>query len=718
MQVAAASALGPVALSSLLAQTVPAGTATAKTSSPLLKLPRKSVGDPVELTVENESWALYLNGRLLIEHSPTKPCCFVGFGSESVTRHRGSFDIEDFVEERVPLRHARFDDKNGALRVALARSPQAEPELEFVVQTTAAGAVIEFEPAAPTINRLWWRIVAQPDEQVWGCGEQFSYFNLRGRHFPLWTSEQGVGRDKSTLLTWRADMTANNGGDYYTTYYPQPTFVSSQHYCLHAETTAYADFDFRHADFHELQFWAIPTRFELFTAPGFIKLIGIISKRFGRQPALPDWVFNGAILGLKNGPDHAERILKLSREHGIQVSGLWCEDWAGVRETSFGRRLFWDWHWNEKRYPNARAWVTSLKSRGVRFLGYVNPYLCSDGSLYQEAHAAGYLVADAKGGDYLLDFNEFKVGIVDFTNPTASHWYSDRVIRREMLDAGLDGWMADFGEYLPTDARLASGADPRLVHNAWPGLWAKVNADAVEGAGRKGDVLYFMRAGYTGTQAHCPLLWAGDQNVDFSRHDGLQTVICGALSAGMLGNAYHHSDIGGYTSLFENRRTPELFQRWAEMAAFTPVMRTHEGNRPDENFQFWQDEAVMKHFARMTRIYVALVPYVRQLAKQAAESGLPLQRPLFLHFENDRQTYAIQDQYLYGADLLVAPVHEAGRDKWNPYLPAGARWIHLWSGQEFEGGANVTVSAPLGQPPVFVRHGCANQTQLLALAQY
>ena len=106
-----------------------------------------------------------------------------------------------------------------------------------------------------------------------------------------------------------------------------------------------------------------------------------------------------------------------------------------------------------------------------------------------------------------------------------------------------------------------------------------------------------MRAGFTGVQRHCPLLWAGDQSVDFSRHDGLVTVICGALSSGLLGNAFHHSDIGGYTSLFGNVRTAELIQRWAEMAAFTPVMRTHEGNRPRENLQVDQDAAVLAHFA-------------------------------------------------------------------------------------------------------------------------
>jgi alpha-glucosidase len=670
----------------------------------------------MELVIAEASWSLIHEGRQLVGHSPSTPFCFAGHGTAAVAMHHGNFDIRDMVEERVALRHCRAEGSGNSLRFHLSRCAGGEADLVLRLRADASGAAVEFERAAPSINRLWLRVAAQPGEHVWGCGEQMSYFDLRGRNFPLWTSEPGVGRDKSTYLTWQADQAGNAGGDYYTTNYPQPTFMSSAHYCLHAETTAYADFDFRHADFHELQFWAVPARLELFSAKTFCGLVERVSTRFGRQPRLPAWCLSGAILGLKNGRDHAERVLELSRRRGVRVGALWCEDWAGVRRTSFGKRLFWDWHWNGEQYPDSRAWVASLNARGVRFLGYVNPYLCNDGDLYREALAAGYFATDSKGGAYLVDFGEFKGGVVDFTNPEAARWFSERVIRREMIDAGLDGWMADFGEYLPTDVKLADASDPMLMHNAWPTMWAKVNADAVEGAGRRGDALFFMRAGYTGVQRHCPLLWAGDQSVDFSRHDGLQTVICAALSSGLLGNAYHHSDIGGYTSLFGNRRTPEVFQRWAEMAAFTPVMRTHEGNRPDENFQFWQDEEVLAHFARMTRVHSALLPYVERLCIQAASCGLPLQRPLFMHFEGDPLSYSIQDQYLYGEDLLVAPVHEAGRHSWEPYLPAGARWTHVWSGREFPGGARVSVEAPLGRPPVFVRKGCADEVQLLALA--
>src|SRR5690606_5352285 len=134
-----------------------------------------------------------------------------------------------------------------------------------------------------------------------------------------------------------------------------------------------------------------------------------------------------------------------------------------------------------------------------------------------------------------------------------------------------------------------------------------------------------------------------------------------------------------------NVRTAELIMRWSEMAAFTPVMRSHEGNRPRDNLQIDQDGEVLAHFARMTRIYVHLVPYLKSLVNEATTRGLPAQRPLFLHFEDDPRAYAVEDAYLYGPDLLVAPVWQAGRDRWTTYLPQGADWVHVWSGERFAG---------------------------------
>jgi alpha-glucosidase len=654
----------------------------------------------VELRTGNGAFAVWHDGACLLRHSPAEPCFSIGRGEGRFRMHRGNFDIAGTVLAVDVLAHATVLDG----RIELRASPGAPLRLTLRVTLDGPRAIIAFRPADAGDNRLWVRLPATADEHVWGCGEQMSYLDLRGRRFPLWTSEPGVGRDKATAITRQADAAGRAGGDYHTTNYPQPTFLTSRRVAVHLETTAYCEFDFTTPDHRLLEAWAIPDRLELTAAPSLLDLVEALSLRFGRQPPLPDWVLGGAILGLKDGARSFER-LEAVLAAGARVSGLWCEDWCGVRETSFGRRLFWDWQWSRDRYPDLPARIAALRARSIRFLGYVNPYLCDDGPLFREAEAAGHLARGAADGTYLVDFGEFDCGIVDLTRPEACRWFASRVIGREMIGLGLAGWMADFGEYLPVDARLANGVDATLMHNAWPVLWAEVNADAVARGGMAGEALFFMRAGFTGVQRHCPLLWAGDQCVDFSRHDGLQTAICAALSAGLVGNAYHHSDIGGYTSLFGLARTPELLMRWAEMAAFTPVMRTHEGNRPGDNLQVDGDPAVLAHFARMTRIYVHLAPYLRGVMAEATAHGWPAQRALFLHFEDDPATHAIQDAYLYGADLLVAPVHQAGATRWRTYLPAGADWVHLWSGTPHPGGAPATVPAPFGQPPVFYRVG-------------
>ncbi|QCI95718.1 alpha-glucosidase [Novosphingobium sp. EMRT-2] len=649
-------------------------------------------------------FAIRLGGTTILSHAAGAPCIAVGRGHAHVAARRGHFDVSQSDVERIALTHAEADGD----RIRLAEHAGGPWLLELAVSIIGDDAVIVPKALDPTLNRLWLRVPAEADEHIWGGGEQFSYFDLRGRHFPLWSSEPGVGRDPESALFQQVEALAKGGGGSYAhTNYPQPTFISSRRYALHIDSYAYAAFDFRDAAFHEVEVWEIPARIELWARPRFAGIVAALADRFGKQPPLPEWLYKGAVIGLKDGAESFTR-LKRYEEAGVAVSGLWCEDWVGLRITSFGNRLFWDWKWNAERYPDLPGHIAELRERGIRFLGYVNPYLAVDGELYAHAAEHGYLVMRPDADEpYVIDFGEFDCGHVDFTNPAAAEWFAEAVIGRNMLDFGLSGWMADFGEYLPVDVRLANGESGMTAHNRWPALWGEVNAKGVAGRGRTGDVMFFMRSGAAGVQKHCPMLWAGDQAVDFSRHDGIGTVICAALSAGLLGNAHHHSDTGGYTSLFDTTRSPELAMRWAEMAAFTSMIRTHEGNRPRANTQYDDSPELLAHFARMTRIYAHLAPYLRTVSHEAADTGLPIQRPLFLHFEDDPKTYAIQTAYLLGPDLLVAPVIEQGRQDWTTYLPAGTRWVHVWSGEQHEGGRDVTVPAPFGQPPVFYRAGAA-----------
>ncbi|MBP7951998.1 MAG: alpha-glucosidase, partial [Sphingorhabdus sp.] len=613
---------------------------------------------------------------------------------------RGNFAIDD---NPVPMPTLTFADVS-AHQVRLSQIADAPPAAILTLLGKPGAYTLEIETTDRACDRLTVSFVAVPDEHICGGGEQMSYLNLRGRAFPIWTSEPGVGRDKARELTQIMDAEGMAGGDYWTTNYPQPTFLSSRRYACHLNSSAYSILDFTDSARHDITVWEGRACFEFYTADSYLGLVSALSDRFGKQPALPDWAITGAIIGLKEGARSFERLDAIVAA-GVQVSGLWCEDWVGIRQTSFGRRLFWNWDWNEARYPELPAKIAALGRQGIRFLGYVNPYLAVDGDQYAEAAKAGYLALRIDCDlPYIVDFGEFDCGIVDFTNPAASDWFADRIIGKEMLDFGLSGWMADFGEYLPTDLRLFDGRDPMLAHNQWPVLWAKVNADALAKRGKTGDALFFMRAGFSGVQQHCPLLWAGDQCVDFSRHDGIGTVITAALSAGMVGNAYSHSDIGGYTSLHGLIRSEALLMRWAELAAFTPVMRTHEGNRPDDNLQIDSNAALLHHFAAMTRVHAALVPYVKSLIAAAAETGLPLQRPLFLHYPDQSECFDCQDQYLYGPDLLVAPVTEENAMARPVILPRGDEWMHIWTGRIYAPGEHA-IDAPIGSPPVFARMG-------------
>jgi sulfoquinovosidase len=677
---------------------------------------------------------LLLGDRVILSHRVEAPAFRIARGNPTVTMVRGNFRHEDApTDERVP-RYVVHKARGIAGLACSATHNPLEPEL--LVSWGFEGGPMPPMLSILAVDRSFDRIAvdfcAGNEEVIWGGGEQISYLALNGRRFPMWTSEPGVGRDPGSALTKKMDADGSfAGGDYWTTNYPDPTIISSGGYAIRTNVSVYSELNlsapakltiakwsgFFLAEFYEgspaeivrqLQVQMLPPTASDGSDAQIIEEMVSWRERLTQkagpstfQHCLPNWSTSGAIIGLKDGDNSFARLEKIIAA-GTAVSAIWCEDWCGIRQTSFGRRLFWDWQWQPARYPDLLAKMAELKARGIRFLGYVNPYLATDGPLFAEAAAKGYFARRLDSDDpYLVDFGEFDAGVVDFTNPDAADWFAEEVIGKRMVDFGLDGWMADFGEYLPVDLRLHHG-DPMEMHNQWPVLWAEVNHRAVASRGKTGDILWFMRAGFTGSQQYCPLLWAGDQSVDFSRHDGIGTVITAALSAGLVGNAFSHSDVGGYTSLHGNVRTEELLYRWYELGAFTPVMRTHEGNRPEDNLQIDSTPELLRGFARWSRVHAALAPWVRHLIAEAQATGLPAQRALFLHYPDDRETFTIQDQYLYGADLMVAPVIEEGATSRCVYLPGDAAtiWRHVWSGRDWSPGWH-DVPAPIGEPPVF-----------------
>ena len=260
---------------------------------------------------------------------------------------------------------------------------------------------------------------------------------------------------------------------------------------------------------------------------------------------------------------------------------------------------------------------------------------------------------------------------------------------------------------------MADGTMGDAWHNRYPVEWAALNREALTEVGRLDDVLVFNRSGHTKTPGAAMAMWQGDQLVTWDRYDGLVSALHGLINGGFSGISINHSDIGGYTSISARgigyTREEELLKRWTEMAAFTALMRTHEGNQPPANAQVYSNQSTREHFARMTRIYRALAFYRTELFDEAARFGYPVVRHLVMHYPERRDLWDISDQFLLGSDILVAPIKNKC---FNPIgcaynkdviLPPG-QWVHLWSGVVY-GEANdvseVRVQAPLGQPAVF-----------------
>lgn len=648
--------------------------------------------------ISNEnSFEVFINDHInIISHSKENPAFYIGLGEANYDMYRGNFKINDNLINKFPLTDFKVDSKE----IHFYHKQYGKLILKLKSDNDNFYFEIVSNFDNEKINRFWIRINSDKNEKIFGCGEQLSYFNLKGRNFPIWTSEPGVGRNKKTFITQMADLFGKAGGDYFTTNYPQPTYISNRKYYFHVDSTVYMNFDFSNDDYNEIEIWEIPSKLIFNYSDNYINLLEKLTSYLGRQPILPKWLNNGIILGVQGGTETIIKKLNSALENNIPVSALWVQDWQGKRITSFGKRLMWNWKWNDKEYPELDKKIIELKNKNIKFLGYINCYLAVEGDLFKEAEKNGYLALNSNNQTYLVDFGEFNCGIVDLTNPDAFNWYKN-VIINNLINFGLDGWMADFGEYLPTDCYLYNKIDAKVMHNLWPTLWAKVNYEAIKETNNIGKIVFFMRAGYSGFQKYCPLMWAGDQSVNWSLDDGLASVIPASLSSGISGMGLHHSDIGGYTSLFTMKRSKELFMRWVELSAFSPVMRTHEGNRPEKNFQFDEDKEALNHLSRMTKIFIELKPYIKKLIEENHLKGTPLQRPLFFHYEEDLECYDIKYQYLFGKDLLVAPVYKKNINQWEVYLPKD-NWIHLWSKQEYNGGY-IKVNAELGFPPVFFR---------------
>jgi len=649
-------------------------------------------------------------------------------GEIDVTKPQGPHLVEEDIERVRPDQHvSAIEEHDGGLEISGSLSENGENAVEYELWIEIApesDEQLRFEATSPASpGRLGLRYEADPDEQFHGFGQQARHFDLDGKEVRMITEEPGISRDHVYMEFLVELDTQGASGTTVSTYAPAGYYLSNQGYSFVLENQEYSVFDLRRSEETSVRCYADTLSWRVIGGDTALDRIESYTEYCGRMPELPDWIHEGAIVGMQGGTEElqeregvdsaterVQRVWEELDERDTPLAGFWLQDWVGVRITGFGEQLWWDWELDEDHYPNWDEFVEELNDEGVELLGYVNPYLVEipddadhevDRYLFEEAKENDYLVT--KDGEVFgLTITTFDAAIVDLSNEEAYQWLME-IIADEMADNGFKGWMADFGEGLPFEGEIANG-QIEDYHNEYVVDWAALNRDAMDYRNEElDDAVFFTRSGFTQSPRHSTLFWTGDQYVSWDDRDGLQTSIRALLTSGLSGISLNHFDAGGYTSIEGETtrlyRRRELLKRWNEVSAFTAVFRTHEGNEPQVNAQIYDDDDLYDHFSRCSKVYASFAPYRKEVCEVAAERGLPVVRPLFLHYENaprDRHT-----EFLLGRDVLVAPVVRKDARRREVFLPDD-EWVHIWSGDSYDGGTH-RIGAPLGEPPVFYR---------------
>ena len=570
-----------------------------------------------------------------------------------------------------------------------------------------ADGTLALTMTAPKLGRASAAFSCAPDERFLGFGAMPMDVEHRGATVPIWVSEQGIGRVDSD--DYPSDWFLR--GTRHQSYFPVPFFVSSRDYGVRADTSQRSVFAMcsEADDAWRVEAWEGTMALHVFYGATPLEVIRRHSDLEGRAPVPPPFAFapwNDALFGSANVRAVATEL----RQNHIPSSVIWTEDWAGgISDGAGGYHLPYDWTPDRTLYPDTEKVASDLHAAGFKWLAYFNTFVVQGEPNFAPGEAGGYLVQQQDGSTYVMDGVPLgnKDALVDLTSDPARQWIAAAL--NGALDLGFDGWMADYGEWLPVDAKLASGQPSMAVHNLYPQLWQQLN-DQVLGARSDGvDRLTFVRSGFTGSQpiGH-QVVWCGDQTSDFDPGDGLPSVLPIMMGLGVAGMPYVGSDVGGYTSTMTHPPpTKELFFRWSVLGALSPILRTHHGTNPMMSWRFDSDAETLAHWKRWATVHTKLYPYLMALATEAAADGAPMVRQLALGFPDDATAWTVADEYLLGPSLLVAPVVTEGAVDRGVYFPAG-HWLPLFGSQPaaaVDGPTTLDVPAPLGELPLYARAG-------------
>ena len=479
-----------------------------------------------------------------------------------------------------------------------------------------------------------------PGERIYGCGESFGALNKVGQKVQLMvTDPQGPETDGQ--------------------YKPVPFFFSNRGYGIFMHTSAPVTADFGASYIGADRLFMADEQMDFFVFFGEPKdILNEYTNITGKSPMLPLWTFGTWM----------SRITYFSQEEGLEIARQLRQHQIPSDVIHFDTGWFgvdWqcDYEFAKDRFKNPKAMLDQLRKDGFHTCLWQLPYFTPKNRFFRELVDGGMVVTNAAGS---LPYED---AVLDLSNPKTVQWYQDKIAG--LIKLGVGAIKCDFGEAAPYDGFYYSGRGGKYEHNLYPvrynkALWEAVKANSGEG-------VIWARSAWAGSQRY-PLHWGGDAA---TTNTGMLGDLRGGLSFGLSGFSFWSHDMGGFVTA-----SPEdIYRRWLPFGFLSSHTRAH-GAPPTEPWLI--SESFTKAFRQAAEMKYKLMPYVYAQAKDCSERGLPMVRALLVEFPDDPGAWLVEDEYMFGSQILVAPLLESGNSR-TVYLPRG-KWIDYQSGQVYDGG--------------------------------
>ncbi|XSG86620.1 MAG: glycoside hydrolase family 31 protein [Methylohalobius sp. ZOD2] len=525
-------------------------------------------------------------------------------------------------------------------------------------------------------------------ERYFGCGERTG----------------GLEKTGSRLLFWNIDPPAGHSPSFNNLYVSIPFVFSLQAGAAHGllfDNTRRAAFDLArtNADLSCFEATGGNLIYYVFCGPTPRAVLARYTELTGRIPMPPLWALgNQQSRWSYRDESHVRRVAREFRNRDIPCDVIHLDI-----DYMDGYRVF---TWDRDRFPNPETLISELREDGFRVVAIVDPGVKVDEHypVYTEGRDEGFYCRTFEGEEYRNTVWPGVCAFPDFTGRRVREWWGGH--HAALLDAGVAGIWCDMNEpalgiperaTMPPDVVHPGDGKPRLhrqIHNLYGTLMARAAHEGIRRLRPQSRPFVLTRSGYAGVQRHA-LLWTGDNS---SWWEHLAMALPQLQNLGLSGAAWAGVDIGG----FYDDCNGELLARFTEFGVFQPFCRNHsaKGTMPQEPWAF--GEPCQSVCRKMIQLRMRLIPYLYTLFEACHRTGVPILRPLLFEYPDDPATYAMDDQFLLGSALLVAPVTRPGVEYRYVYLPSGT-WFHYWTGERFDGPAHMLAHAPLGQPALYVK---------------